>query len=195
MKILIVEDDDLMQSTFKAIFKDHQLTLAKTMEEALRALQTDVFAAAFLDINLKAGSAGDGIDVLRKIREGDSYLPCIMISGVEDKNTITKCLDLGAVDYVVKGSGPPDIYRLALHKAATWRKLLAEAQSTREAPSGKKLTGHNIFGQSESTKKLKETISKIGKMPGPFLILGETGTGKELVARNLWMAHGDQNRP
>jgi DNA-binding NtrC family response regulator len=194
VKILAVEDDELMQATLKTVLKDHEITQAHTMSEALLALQKDVFAVAFLDINLKEGSSGDGIELLKKIRDGDSYLPCVMISGVDDKNTITKCLDLGAVDYVVKGSGGGDVYRLALQKALTWRKLLAESQSTRVVPVQKTNNPYEMFGSSSALKTLKETILKIGKLPGPFLILGETGTGKELVARALWRAQGE-NRP
>jgi len=195
MKILSVEDDELMQATLKAIFKDHDLTQVRSMAEALGALQKDVFSAAFLDINLQAGTSGDGIELLKKIREGDSYLPCVMISGIEDNEIITKCLDLGAVDYVVKGSGAPDVYRLALHKAVSWRKLLSESQSSRVVAVQKTTGPYEMFGKSQSLQELKETISKIGKLPGPFLILGETGTGKELVARSLWQSRGDRNRP
>ncbi|CAM6005652.1 unnamed protein product [Sphagnum balticum] len=195
MKILIVEDDELMQATLKTLLKDFDITQARSMAEALSAVQKQVFAAAFLDINLKAGTSGDGIELLKKIREGDSYLPCVMISGIEDKATITKCLDLGAVDYVVKASGSPDVYRLALHKAMTWRKLLSESQSSRIGVPQTSRNPYEMYGQSQAIKTLKETIQKIGKLPGPFLILGETGTGKELVARSLWRAHGDNNRP
>jgi two-component system nitrogen regulation response regulator NtrX len=195
MKILIVEDDELMQATLKTLLKDLEVTQARSMAEALSAIQKEVFAAAFLDINLKAGTAGDGIELLKKIREGDSYLPCVMISGIEDKATITKCLDLGAVDYVVKASGSPDIYRLALHKALTWRKLLSESQSSRVGLPLASRNPYEMYGQSQAIKSLKETISRVGKLPGPFLILGETGTGKELVARSLWRASGDNNRP
>lgn len=196
MKILVVEDDELMQSTLKQVLKEHEVTQAHSMDEALDALQKDVFAAAFLDINLKAGTPGDGIDLLKKLREGDSYLPCVMISGIEDQETITKCLDLGAVDYVVKGSGTSELYRLALHKAMTWRKLLSESQSSRVPPTIQKTNNpYEMYGTSDSLKTLKDTISKVGRLPGPFLILGETGTGKELVARSLWRIFGDNNRP
>lgn len=194
MKILAVEDDELMQATLKTVLKDHEIVQTRSMSEALQALQKDVFAAAFLDINLQANAAGDGIDLLKKIREGDSYLPCVMISGIDDKATITKCLDLGAVDYVVKGTGGGDAYRLALQKALTWRKLLAESQSSRVIPVQKTNNPYEMIGNSASLNALKETISKIGRLPGPFLILGETGTGKELVARALWRTQGE-NRP
>jgi DNA-binding NtrC family response regulator len=195
MKLLIVEDDPIMHSTFKALFKDYELTIVSSMVDALVALQKDVFAAAFLDINLKAGSVGDGIELLKKIHDGDSYLPCVMISGIEDKTTIMNCLDLGAVDYVVKGSGSSDSFKLALHKALNWRKLFSESQTAREGTVGTSRNPYEMFGQSQSLKNLKDMILKIGRLPGPFLILGETGTGKELVARQLWRAAGDGRRP
>jgi two-component system response regulator AtoC len=195
MKILIVEDDPLMQATFKIVFKDLEITQSTSMEDALLALQKEVYAAAFLDINLKTGTSGDGIQLLKKIREGDQYLPCVMISGVDDRETIIKCLDLGAVDYVVKGGGSPELYRLALHKAMTWRKLFAESQASRTSTNVNPRNFDEMLGNSPAVRDLKDLMSKMGKLQGPFLILGETGSGKELVARALWKAKGDNRRP
>ncbi|MDZ4678700.1 MAG: sigma-54 dependent transcriptional regulator [Oligoflexia bacterium] len=196
MKILIVDDDELMRLTLKTVFKDEQISFATSFEEASNLLNKEVFAAAFLDIQLKTGTTGDGIDLLRRIRERDPYLPCVMISGLDDKPTIMKCLEIGAVDYVVKGAVSPEAYKYALYKSAAWRKNLSESNTGRLIKGLTPLGGINeIRGQSRAVTELKEVIRKIGKLPGPFLVLGATGTGKELVARALWSCYGDANRP
>jgi len=195
MKLLVVDDDELMQLTLKAIFKDAEVHTADSVEGAEKLLEQHVFNAAFLDIQLK--NQGSGLELLRRIRERDRYLPTVMISGIEDQPTIMKCLELGAVDYVVKGTVMPEAYRFALYKSSMWRKLLADSFSTRY-PGGTALGPQAvelIKGSDPSVQELKNQIQRVGKLPGPFLISGETGTGKELVARALWGMMGDKNRP
>ena len=148
MKLLIVEDDELMRSTLRAVYKEHDLRWAATVDEASVLLETDVFAAAFLDINLRKGSSGDGISLLQLIRQKDSYLPCIMISAISDVKIITQCLEMGAVDYVVKGSGNADNYRVALSKAQAWRKILAESSSARNFKNASQQPGHRRDSRS-----------------------------------------------
>src|ERR1017187_820795 len=187
MKILVVDDDELMRLTLKTIFKDEQVSFATSFEEAENILKADYFSVAFLDIQLQKGTKGDGIELLRRIRERDVYLPCVMISGLDDKATIMKCLELGAVDYVVKGTVNPEAYRYALYKSLSWRKILAESQSGR-IPKGlnQPASLDDIKGLAPKTLELKQSLSKLAILPGPFLIIGETGVGKELVARALW---------
>src|SRR4051794_17423567 len=102
MKILVVDDDELMRLTLKAVFKGEQIFFATSFDEASDLLKKEYFNVAFLDIQLKKGTRGDGLDLLRLIRERDSYLPCVMISGLDDRETVMLCLELGAVDYVAK---------------------------------------------------------------------------------------------
>jgi len=196
MKILVVDDDELMQLTLKTVFKGEQVLFATSFAEASELLKSEYFNVAFLDIQLKKGTHGDGLDLLKLIGERDSYLPCVMISALDDRATVMKCLELGAVDYVAKGTVSPEAYRLALYKSAVWRKLLSESPSGRVP---KTLRGDfdlsQIKGNSTKMVELKSTIQKMGVLPGPFLVLGETGTGKELVAKALWAAKRDSNRP
>src|SRR5690349_9934159 len=100
MKLLIVDDDELVQLTMKSLFKGHELFFAESLADAQERLRQHHFHAAFLDIQLKKGEPGDGISVLKFIREQDPYLPCIMISALDDRDTVMKCLSLGALDYV-----------------------------------------------------------------------------------------------
>ena len=195
MKILVVEDDPLMQATLKTLFKDSEVSLAGTFQEANRLLEKTVFAAAFLDINLESQSSGTGLDLLQKIRERDNYLPCVMISGIADKKVIMKCLDHGAVDYVIKGDHDPDVYLLALHKALMWKKIFSESSQTRRPEKLSGLAQSALLGDSPAMVQLRENIARVGFLDGPYLVLGETGTGKELVARELWAAKGKVNRP
>ncbi len=197
MKILVVDDDDLMHLTLKTIFKNESLTFATTTDSALQHLSKDSFNVVFLDIQLTRTNGGDGIELLKKIRQRDRYLPCVMISALDDRATVMKCFELGAVDYVAKGTVAPEAYRLAVYKAAAWRKLLSDSPECRvlEVPMPNNYEMNQIKSSAKTMIDLKNHIFKIAKLPGPFLILGETGTGKELVAKALWSGRGDRNRP
>ncbi len=194
MKLLIVEDDLLMQQTLIGVFNDHQCVVVSTYAAAELALSLNIFGAAFLDIQLSGPVEKDGMLLLKKIQDLDHYLPCIMISGIDDPQTITKCLDLGAVDYVAKGTVNPQAYKIALLKALNWKKIVAESPQEREKK--RNITDDfGIKGSSQGTNDLREQISRVSNMPGPFLIMGETGVGKELVARALWAGVKKNHRP
>jgi DNA-binding NtrC family response regulator len=196
MKILVVDDDELMRLTLKTVFKGESVFFATSLEEASDLLKREYFDAAFLDIQLQKGTYGDGIDLLKLIRERDSYLPCVMISGLDDRETVMKCLELGAVDYVAKGTVSPDAYRVALYKSAVWRKLLSESSVARiPKVLGKAYESTALLGSSNAMTELRRNIERMALLDGPFLICGETGTGKELAARSLWAAKGNANRP
>jgi len=194
MRILVVEDDVLLQQAFKMQFDEHAVSAVESGELALKALKRVPYSIMFLDIRLKGHLTG--VDVLREVRRLDPLLPVIMTSGLEDRATIVECLELGAVDYAVKGTVNPSAYQFMIHKAAVWRRNLAEKAAHRPV-EGKDLdeSFSIIRGSSNATTQLKERISTVGRTDGPFLIQGETGTGKELVARSIWAAVGDQKRP
>ncbi|MBK9293949.1 MAG: sigma-54-dependent Fis family transcriptional regulator [Oligoflexia bacterium] len=191
MKILIVEDDILLQQTLKSVFKDYHCTVVTSFSAAEEALSKNNYIAAFLDIQLEGPEDKDGILLLKKIQSLDPYLPCVMISGIDNPQTIAQCLEIGAVDYVAKGTVNPQGYQIALLKALHWRNLKAQ---TRQVTIKSDL-GSGLKGVSEKIKELKGQINSVGKMPGPFLILGETGTGKELIAKALWENMGKNHRP
>ncbi len=194
MKILIVDDDDLVQKTMQFTFSDSDVTSAETGEEALKLIKAQGFNVLFLDIRLKGKLTG--VDVLKKAREIDPLLPIIMMSGLDDDEIQRQCLELGAVDYLVKGTLDESAYRHKLNNAAVWRKKEAELLS-REPKMNPKLCESYLKyrGPSKFNEELHHRIEVIGKTDGPFLIFGASGTGKELAARAIWAAFGDEHRP
>jgi len=194
VRILVVEDDILVQKSMRLTFSDQEVVFVASGEEAIEKLNSIPFNIMFLDIRLEGLLTG--VDVLRDARTVDPLLPIIMVSGLDDRSTIIECLELGAVDYVVKGSVTPAAYATAIHKASVWRKQQAEKLShAHDEPQDVADPLGSIKGNSKFVQELKEEIRLIGKTEGPFLILGETGTGKELVAQSIWAMRGDTNRP
>lgn len=194
MKILVVDDDPLVHMTFRQVFKGDELACVSSAQEAEVKLKSENFGMAFLDIDLDDTSDRRGIGLLKKIRDLDDYLPCIMVSGHSETNVIEECLKLGATDYLVKGTVTPEVYRHILVKAQHWKMLSSQARAvSKSVPLKDGLD--SILGESKAVVEMKSHISRLGKLPGPFLVTGETGTGKELVARSLWAAVGEPTRP
>ncbi|MEQ1665976.1 MAG: response regulator, partial [Bdellovibrionales bacterium] len=133
MRILVVEDDKLIQHGIRMVFKDHSVVVVDSGEVVLETLKSLSFNLMFLDIKLKGHMSG--VDVLTEARKLDPMLPVIIMSGLDDKETIMKCLELGAVDYMVKGSVNPSAYTFAVHKASAWR--VKQEEQMRLNPSKK----------------------------------------------------------
>lgn len=194
MKLLIVEDDALLGRSIELAFAEDDTTLLDSGEAAIEKLNTSSFNMMFLDINLRGVLTG--LDVLRHVRTSDPLIPVVVMSGKEDQLLIQECLELGAVDYLVKGSVNVAAYKYCVHKASIWRKRQAEHLShIRISEKELQSSFDDIKGTSPQIRQLKNKIQLVAKSDGPFLIQGETGTGKEIVARSIWAAYGDLKRP
>jgi DNA-binding NtrC family response regulator len=194
LKVLVVEDDALLRKSIQLVFKDEQVTLVESGEQALSELQTSSFNMMFLDLQLSGQASG--LDVLKEVRTSDPLLPVVVMSGQEDQELIQNCLELGAVDYLVKSSVHIAAYKYSVHKASVWRKRQAEFLSHKRLTEKEMQSSFvSIKGISSHIQQLKEKIQIMSKTDGPFLIQGETGTGKEIVARAIWATRNDSKRP
>ncbi|CAN5823933.1 sigma-54 dependent transcriptional regulator [soil metagenome] len=117
----------------------------------------------------------DGFEVIRRVRGNGLSLPIIMITGRGDENTSIEAVRLGANDYLNKPVEPDEL-RARIHR------VLAEATpSTKEEPKGVPL----VVTQDATMLRVLDLCSRVAKSDSRVLILGETGTGKELFAKTL----------
>jgi DNA-binding NtrC family response regulator len=122
----------------------------------------------------------DGIQALKEIKQRNSDLPVIMITAYEDVQTVISAMKLGAHDYVVKPIHM-DALEVSIGNALETVKLKREVQALHE-----KYLKENLpcfIGESNAIQDVMDFIEKVAKSPDtPILIIGETGTGKELIA-------------
>jgi DNA-binding NtrC family response regulator len=179
-KILIVDDDKLLQNSLNTILSEKYDTLiAGSGEEALRLLPSHDIDLVLLDIRLPGIN---GIETLGRIREISKAVAVIMMTAYEDVKSVIRSMKMGAFDYLVK---PLDIEELDLiiEKALETLKLKREVEELRKQ-FVRDYNLENIVAQSPTMKlalRLADTIAK--SYDTTVLIEGKTGTGKEVIAR------------
>lgn len=127
-------------------------------------------AIVLLDIMFGKKNDRLGVEILEKLREKYPVLPILMLTSVEDPETVIKCMELGANEYIVKLPSAEQMGRIL--------QIYTEPRSD-----------DAIYGNSNPIRGLRAQIARITSAPNPsaaVLIVGESGTGKELVARAIW---------
>ena len=179
--VLLVEDDELFGQAMNDYLSDrYSVHVADSEETALSHLSKEGAQVVLLDITLKGQ---DGISVLKTIRARWPDLPVIMLSAIERIPTVVECIKLGAVDYLAK---PPIVEELlvSLQRAIEAAEIRKELEQRRELQLVENRE-YKMIGQSPAIDKVRKQIEVVGKSDSPVLITGETGTGKELAAREI----------
>ena len=177
-KILIIDDQAPIRRVLRDILENESYHVEDVGSgvEALQAIKEQEFDAVFCDIKM---DGMDGIEVLEAIRQ-ESDTPVIMISGHGTIDTAVEAIKKGAFDFIQK---PPDLNRLLI----TLRNALDKKNLTTENKVLKKAVKlqSQMIGESQPMLDVKDMIEKVAPTNARVLIIGENGTGKELVARQL----------
>ena len=191
-KILIVDDDKLLQASLDDILSESYDTLiAGSGEEALRLFKSRPLDLVLLDIRLPGIN---GIETLRRMKEIGGEAVVIMMTAYEDVKSVISSMKMGAFDYLVK---PLDIEELEviIDKALENLKLKREVEELRRQ-FVKEYNLDDIVAQSNAMKlalRLADTIAR--SHDTTVLIEGETGTGKEVIARFIHHRSDRFNQP
>jgi two-component system response regulator HydG len=191
-KILVVDDDEDILLSLKLLLKQHftEVITEKNVIQLPSLLEKDTYDLIMLDMNFTAGlnTGNEGLYWLRNIMEKDPAAVVVMITAYGDVELAVKAIKVGATDFVLK---PWDNEKMLATLSASLKlrqsKLeinkLKGKQNQLKLDSDKKYS--NFIGQSEKMMAVFKTISKVAKTDANVLIMGENGTGKELVAREL----------
>jgi len=176
--IFVIDDEEVIREGIAvALEGDYTMKPFATAESALERMKNEPPDLVLLDIGLPGM---DGIQALGEIKRAYSDIPVIMITAYEDVQTVISAMKLGAHDYVVKPIHM-DSLEVSIRNALERVKLKKEVQALQE-----KYLKENLpcfIGESNAIQDVMEFIDQVAKSPDtPILIIGETGTGKELIA-------------
>ena len=178
-KVMIVDDEAGIRETLSECFQDESFSVAAASsgEEALEMLSRVNPDVIFLDLWL---TGIDGLETLAEIRKINEIVPVIIISGHGSVEQAVKATKIGAYDFIEK---PLSLERVILTagRAIEHKDLQVQNESLR-----KDLTKRFVIkGESSIVSDLNEQLELAAKSSARVLIMGESGVGKELVARNL----------
>jgi len=176
--IFVIDDEEVIREGIAvALEGDYSIKPFGTAESALENMKNEPPDLVLLDIGLPVM---DGIQALKEIKRRNSDIPVIMITAYEDVKTVISAIKLGAHDYVVKPIHM-DALEVSIRNALETVRLKKEVQALHE-----KYLKENLpcfIGESNAIQDVMEFIDQVAKSPDtPILIIGETGTGKELIA-------------
>jgi len=181
-KILIVDDDRLLQNSLRNILTErYEIVIAGSGEEAIRIMARNPVDLVLLDIRLPGM---DGLETLDALRGISRETVVIMMTAYEDIKSVVTSMKRGAFDYLVK---PLDIDELdvIIEKALETLRLKKELEELR-GQYLREFDFDNIVGESAGIRNALLLAAKIAQSPDTtVLIEGETGTGKEIIAKAI----------
>ncbi|MEW5815816.1 MAG: sigma-54 dependent transcriptional regulator [Spirochaetota bacterium] len=179
MKVIVVDDEEVICKSIKRYLElsDIEAVCAENGLSAQRMIEQEAFTAAVVDLKMPGMN---GLQLLEWIREEEPRLPVIMISAHGEIKDAVEAMKFGAQDYIVKPFEPEElILRL--------KKVIDEQKLRNQLELGKMIhrEGTDLIGSTPALVKIKKIIEKIASTPSTVLITGESGVGKEVVARNI----------
>jgi DNA-binding NtrC family response regulator len=182
--IFIVEDDPWYSQILQyhlSLNPDYEVTLFSSGQECLSkmSLKPDLITLDFLLPDLR------GDKIYKKIREVNPNVPVIMISSQEDIAVAVKLLKMGVSDYIIKDEATKDLLWNSIIRIRETQNLKKEVAYLKEELGQKYSFENTIIGKSDSIKRIYGMMGKAIKTNINISITGETGTGKELVAKAI----------
>lgn len=181
-RILIVDDENRMRETL-AIILDGQGYEVKQVGDgvtALEVLEQEIYDLLITDLRMDPIS---GIDLLREVQNRGIQISVIMITAFGTIESAVEAMKLGACDYLTKPFQRDEI--LLKVRSAIEKQRLARRVEFYEKQFGENYALENIIGCSEQMREVLQTIQTVANSDTTVMITGETGTGKELVAKAI----------
>ena len=191
-RILVVEDDESLRRVTQAQLErsGHETSVAVDVAQALDILSKEPQDLVLSDLNLPDVS---GIELLKRVRAEYPETEVIIITAYGTIESAVDAIKCGAYDYITKPVHPDELKAL-VNRVLERRRLLEEVRTLRGAID-RKFGFENIIGSSGSLMQVLDAAASVAHTDATVLILGETGTGKELLAKAIHASSPRSQRP
>jgi nitrogen regulation protein NR(I) len=188
-KVLLVEDDPGIRDTLQRVLasEGHEVVVEKRGDDGLTRASQTPFNVVITDLRLPGLN---GLELVQQLHAARPRLPIILITAYGTTKTAIEATKLGAYDYVLKPFDIPEMLALVA-KAADSNRLISEPVALGETGSARDA----LVGQSQAMQNIYKEIGRVASKPVNVLIRGETGTGKELIARAIFQHSDRANAP
>ncbi len=190
-EILVIDDNADIRFLICNILTENKYSVrsAANYGQAIKEINTNLPDLAIIDIKLDKGDK-DGIDLLKLLMNKDKFLPVVMISGHANVQVAVEAIRLGAYEFLEKP--------FSSDKLLNYVKRALEVTYIRKEKDNvenKLFHSFDLVGKSSEILKIKKTIEKLSAAESRILITGQTGTGKELVARKIHKNSSRSEKP
>ena len=184
-KILLIEDDKNLAANLRQVLEDEEFVVTHCLrgDHGLQRAAGNTFDVVLTDLRLPGVG---GLDLIRQLHELQPHLPVILMTAHGTIETAIEATKLGAYDYLQKPFEMEELLAL-LTKAADAGRLMREFVALEDLPSARTA----LVGKSRALQDVCKEIGRVAATSVTVLIRGETGTGKELIARAIYQ-HGDR---
>jgi two-component system nitrogen regulation response regulator NtrX len=178
-RILVIDDEAAIRDSMRMIleYEGFEFLGAATGEEGIALAEREAIDLVFLDIKMPGM---DGLEVLGRLKAASETLPVVMISGHGTVSTAVDATKRGAFDFIEKPLATERIL-LTIRNAVNYTKIEGENRSLTQAVEGRSL----MIGSSRPLREIVDAVRRAAPTSATVLILGESGVGKELVARMI----------
>lgn len=189
-RILVIDDEPLIQKVLSELFQRRKLsvTLASSLAQAQAICAKETFDLMMVDVRLPDG---DGQQFLEQARAMANEPLVVIMTGHASIESAVACMRSGAFDYLIKPFSPGQI-EIIIRKAESYHQLIKVNRyfTQREGTDDNDLLGH-----SPVMLRLRQLIERVAPTDATVLINGENGTGKEMIARELYRRSTRRNEP
>jgi two-component system NtrC family response regulator len=192
-RILIVDDEESIRSQLKwGLAEEYDVLTAASPDEARQILREARPKVVTLDVALSPrGSDEEGMRLLDEIVDHYPLTKVIMVTGRDDRQSALTAIRRGAVDWYAK---PIRLEELKVILRRAFHVQQIEAEHAGGAPTGRKRY-HRLIGESEAMRRVFTLVQRVAPTDATVLVLGENGTGKELVAHAIHQASRRREGP
>ncbi|HWD86938.1 MAG TPA: sigma-54 dependent transcriptional regulator [Mucilaginibacter sp.] len=191
-KLLVIDDEDRLRSLLARILQleGYDVLTAFTAKEGLKILQRELINVVLSDVKLPDKN---GIDLTEHIKNNWPATEIIVLTAFGTINDGVKAIKLGAFDYITKGDDNEKI--IPLVNKAMDKALLQQRVQELESKLNEKFGFERIIGKSAAISDVVKLAQKVAQTDTTVLLLGETGTGKEVFAEAIHQSSGRSSKP